>query len=201
MPNGSDESLVSKLHAAFDKLPFYTRPRGQEPVFTVRHYAGSVQYDAFRFLDKNRNNLAADLVGAMGLSDNALVSELFEVDDQKTSARSARKAGGAGRRGGGGRARGGVEAGGGERRRLRLVCEERTEQLGRRGGLRGGVATAGRLRALHPGAEVLERRGARATRRWRAARRAPRGAPQTRPRAPCAAPARCSRRWHCTSSQ
>ena len=34
-----------------------------------------------------------------------------------------------------------------------------------------------------------------AARRWPAARRAPRGAAQTRPRAPCAAAVQCSRRW------
>ena len=76
-PKASDDSMVEKFHAAFVKHRDYERPRGNECLFTLRHYAGRVQYLGANFLEKNRDNLAVDVIGALGTSENALVRSLF----------------------------------------------------------------------------------------------------------------------------
>lgn len=71
IPRGSDEALVEKMHAVFEKSRpgLYSRARfgagaagaalaaevGPETLFCVRHYAEEVQYTARGWLDKNRS--------------------------------------------------------------------------------------------------------------------------------------------------
>ena len=66
-PKATDGSMVEKFHVAFAKHRDYERPRGNECMFTLRHYAGRVQYTGDNFLEKNRDNLAVDVIGALRL--------------------------------------------------------------------------------------------------------------------------------------
>lgn len=72
--------MVLKLHEAFKDKKDYKRPRGNEEIFTLSHYAGNVTYDAFNFLEKNRDTLAVDVVGALRMSENDLIKSLFGAD-------------------------------------------------------------------------------------------------------------------------
>ena len=63
-PKATDSSMILKFHSTF--TPYkeeYGRPRGNEEIFTLHHYAGAVTYEAYGFLEKNRDTLAVDVVG------------------------------------------------------------------------------------------------------------------------------------------
>lgn len=74
MPKGSDDGFVSKLMKAQQKhdciLP--VRPRsgrrtaGSQSAFTIKHFAGDVQYEAAGMLDKNKDALQPELVEMLG---------------------------------------------------------------------------------------------------------------------------------------
>ena len=53
--------------------------------FSLTHYAGTVSYDGFGFLEKNRDTLAVDVIGCFRLSENSLVKDLFGGGDDKSS--------------------------------------------------------------------------------------------------------------------
>lgn len=76
-PKATDTTMILKLHEAFKSHKDYERPRGNEEIFTLAHYAGRVTYEAFNFLEKNRDTLAVDVVGALRLSENSLIKQLF----------------------------------------------------------------------------------------------------------------------------
>ena len=79
-PKATDQTMIDKFHQAFEKHKDYVRPRGNEAFFGLRHYAGCVTYEGEGFLEKNRDTLAADIVGALRMSDNSLVRQLFNED-------------------------------------------------------------------------------------------------------------------------
>lgn len=89
MPKGDDKSMTEKFHEAFTSQKGYERPRGNELNFSIIHYAGKVTYQSKGFLDRNRDTLPIDVVGALRLSDNELVRALFDGDDE--DAKAARK--------------------------------------------------------------------------------------------------------------
>eukprot|EP00056_Hartaetosiga_gracilis_P012639 m.202284 g.202284 ORF g.202284 m.202284 type:complete len:997 (+) comp13721_c0_seq7:256-3246(+) len=78
-PGATDDSLVMKLHSNFERHNAYTRPRGNACEFTINHFAGPVTYEGDDFLYKNRDNLAADILGALSDSSHGLVKRLFHV--------------------------------------------------------------------------------------------------------------------------
>lgn len=79
-PQATDATLTMKLHQAFKEHKDYMRPRGNESIFTLKHYAGEVTYEVDGFLEKNRDTLSVDILGALGLSDNGLVQALADAD-------------------------------------------------------------------------------------------------------------------------
>ncbi len=80
-PNGSDESLLSKLkknlskHKHFECKPQDKTHRGND--FIIKHYAGDVTYCIDGFLEKNKDTLFRDLMDAAGSSTNPYVRGLF----------------------------------------------------------------------------------------------------------------------------
>lgn len=79
-----------KMHL---KSSTISHPRGDDPVFTIAHYAGSVTYEVDGFLDKNRDTLAVDLVAVMRLSELPIIEELFGGGDDKKD-KKGKKGGG-----------------------------------------------------------------------------------------------------------
>lgn len=66
-PKGSDQSMVEKFHMNLDGKKGYEKPRGNDPKFSIYHYAGCVEYLASGFIDKNRDTLPIDVIGALRL--------------------------------------------------------------------------------------------------------------------------------------
>lgn len=85
-PKATDGTLVGKFHGSFSKSKDYEKPKGNEDVFSVKHYAGVVRYDAFGFLEKNRDNLAVDIQAIMRVSENNCVREIFGADAEDAKA-------------------------------------------------------------------------------------------------------------------
>eukprot|EP00043_Microstomoeca_roanoka_P018744 m.203791 g.203791 ORF g.203791 m.203791 type:complete len:1711 (+) comp16879_c5_seq2:337-5469(+) len=81
-PNASDASLVQKFLSVHNESAIVVAPKSNEPIFTIKHYAGDVVYAGDSFLEKNRDSLAAGVVEAFRESNLELLSCLFhgEVD-------------------------------------------------------------------------------------------------------------------------
>ena len=92
VPRGADSSMLEKFHSSLGSKDGYARPRGDDPRFTISHYAGEVTYDIDGFLEKNRDTLAIDIIAVMRLSDNSLVAELFG-GDAKANRKTKKKGG------------------------------------------------------------------------------------------------------------
>ena len=75
---------TGKFHQNIDS-PYYHRPKATRSLyFTIDHYAGSVQYDAVGFLEKNRDRLPVEVVNLFRASDNSVVRSLFQTPLTKT---------------------------------------------------------------------------------------------------------------------
>ena len=77
-PRATDESLWAKFNTNFaEKHRCYQASPVEDNTFTINHYAGDVRYHTHGFLDKNRDNLAPDLVTCLRDAKLKLVSTLF----------------------------------------------------------------------------------------------------------------------------
>jgi myosin heavy subunit len=94
VPKGSDEKFVSKINQIFDDNPntksvFYLRNHKSTLTFTVRHFAGDVEYDATNFLEKNRDSIADSLLALLTTSNVHILTDVLgtatPVVDAKTN--------------------------------------------------------------------------------------------------------------------
>jgi myosin heavy subunit len=82
VPRGSDDTLLKKMHTKHEKHANYEKPKGRvckDPMkcFGVVHYAGIVYYNITAFLDKNKDELHADLVGVLSSSEDKIMASFF----------------------------------------------------------------------------------------------------------------------------
>nr|XP_056717041.1 myosin-IIIb [Euleptes europaea] len=82
-PQATDLTLVDKFEDNL-RCKYFWRPKGVELCFGIQHYAGKVQYDAYGFLEKNRDTLPADIVVVLRTSENRLLQQLFSSPLTKT---------------------------------------------------------------------------------------------------------------------
>lgn len=96
-PKGNDISFVAKIRTLNkDTECLYQDKFHRDYEFEVKHYAGSVKYDANSFVQKNMDKMPADLLDCACKSSN----EMIRVELQKAQeARSDPSSGGARRRG------------------------------------------------------------------------------------------------------
>ncbi|KAL7991647.1 hypothetical protein Chor_015903, partial [Crotalus horridus] len=78
-PQATDLTLVDNL-----RCKYFWRPKRVELCFGIHHYAGKVQYDAYGFLEKNRDTLPADIMVVLRTSENKLLQQLFSSPLTKT---------------------------------------------------------------------------------------------------------------------
>ncbi|XP_039769110.1 myosin-IIIb [Ornithorhynchus anatinus] len=82
-PQATDLTLVDKFEDNL-RCKYFWRPKRVELCFGIQHYAGKVLYDAFGFLEKNRDTLPADIVVVLRTSENKLLQQLFSSPLTKT---------------------------------------------------------------------------------------------------------------------
>lgn len=80
VPKGSDELFHSSIVHQFGNHPHFIKPDSVKQSitsFTIKHYAGIVEYDTYGFLDKNKDLLWKDLLLLGEGSKLALFKDLF----------------------------------------------------------------------------------------------------------------------------
>ena len=77
-PRADDETFLEKIKThcknSEDVLKF---PRGRDLNFTIRHFAGDVEYSCQDILEKNRDTLSDNIVQLLETCDHYLIRELF----------------------------------------------------------------------------------------------------------------------------
>ncbi|XP_064105759.1 myosin-IIIb-like isoform X3 [Macrobrachium nipponense] len=82
-PKATDQSLVDKFHNNV-KSQFYLKPKAQGLDFGIRHFAGKVNYDASKFLEKNKNFLPTEVIQLFRQSSHDVIRFLFQCPLTKT---------------------------------------------------------------------------------------------------------------------
>ncbi|VDM80417.1 unnamed protein product [Strongylus vulgaris] len=82
VPNGSDHSLLQKLCTNLAKYPEFKKAKHSQRCqtvrhFTIKHYAGSVDYNIDSWVEKNRDVVENAVLEVMGDSTKSLVKKLF----------------------------------------------------------------------------------------------------------------------------
>uniref|UniRef100_A0AAX7UBA0 Myosin XVAb n=1 Tax=Astatotilapia calliptera TaxID=8154 RepID=A0AAX7UBA0_ASTCA len=76
-PQATDHTFLQKCHYHHGNNPLYARPKMPQPEFTLKHYAGKVTYQVYKFLDKNFDMVRQDVLDLFTQSKNRMVSSLF----------------------------------------------------------------------------------------------------------------------------
>lgn len=82
MPNGSDDSWVTKLNEKCTKYKHYDKPRFGRTAFLVKHFSDTVQYESAGFLEKNRDTVSKELVSVIQESDMGFCRHLVLLDEK-----------------------------------------------------------------------------------------------------------------------
>ncbi|XP_066507913.1 myosin-IIIb isoform X2 [Hoplias malabaricus] len=91
-PQATDGNFVDKLNGKFKANPHFEVVRSHSPLFAIVHYAGKVQYNASGFLEKNRDNIPANIRALFISSVTPLLSVLFSATISRTGTLMPRKA-------------------------------------------------------------------------------------------------------------
>nr|XP_020136663.1 myosin XVB [Microcebus murinus] len=78
LSQATDHTFLQKCHYHHGEHPSYAKPQLPLPIFTVRHYAGTVTYQVHKFLNTNRDHLDPAVVETLGQSQLQLVGALFQ---------------------------------------------------------------------------------------------------------------------------
>ncbi|XP_074900633.1 myosin XVB isoform X1 [Buteo buteo] len=78
LTQATDHTFLQKCHYHHGNSPWYTKPKLPLPVFTVKHYAGPVTYQVYKFLGKNRDQLCLEVLDIFSQSRLKLVSHIFQ---------------------------------------------------------------------------------------------------------------------------
>ena len=99
LAKATDLTYANKITQAFSSSnpktgnPFFEKNKTKPEVFSVKHFAGAVEYNVTNFLEKNKDTLSQTLREVAAMSTLPLVSELFPVEvaagrGRKTSAKA-----------------------------------------------------------------------------------------------------------------
>ena len=89
LPGGSDKNYCSKIRQKFAAHKRFEANKLAAESFSVRHFAGPVQYASDGFLEKNKDSQSSEIAAVFSNSSNSLVVELFTTPSRL----SPRKAG------------------------------------------------------------------------------------------------------------
>eukprot|EP01035_Chromulina_nebulosa_P019870 gene19870-25822_t len=78
----TDLTFISKLDKCFGlnkptTNKYFIKHRTKQAIFSVKHFAGQVEYNVTNFLDKNRDTTSQSIIDMIKTSTNPLVQELF----------------------------------------------------------------------------------------------------------------------------
>ncbi|XP_036003944.1 unconventional myosin-XV-like [Fundulus heteroclitus] len=76
-PQATDHTFLQKCHYHHGHSPLYTKPKMPLPEFTIKHFAGRVTYQVYKFLDKNHDQVRQEVLDLFIQSRNKMVSNLF----------------------------------------------------------------------------------------------------------------------------
>ncbi|KAM9393773.1 unconventional myosin-XV-like [Pholidichthys leucotaenia] len=76
-PQATDHTFLQKCHYHHGNNPLYMKPKMPLPEFTIKHFAGRVTYQVYKFLDKNYDQVRQDVLDLFIRSKNKMVSNLF----------------------------------------------------------------------------------------------------------------------------
>ncbi|XP_054616352.1 unconventional myosin-XV isoform X2 [Dunckerocampus dactyliophorus] len=76
-PQATDHTFLQKCHYHHANNPLYVKPKMPLPEFSVKHFAGRVSYQVYKFLDKNYDQVRQDVLDLFIQSRNKMVSNLF----------------------------------------------------------------------------------------------------------------------------
>lgn len=94
MPNGSDDTWVSKLNEKCSKYKHYDKPRFGTSAFIVKHFSEIVQYESFGFLEKNRDTVSKELVSVVQESGMEFCKRLVSLDEKVNKHADTTRSGG-----------------------------------------------------------------------------------------------------------
>uniref|UniRef100_I3KF02 Myosin XVA n=1 Tax=Oreochromis niloticus TaxID=8128 RepID=I3KF02_ORENI len=83
-PQATDNTFLQKCHYHHGSNPLYMKPKMPVPEFTIKHFAGRVTYQVYKFLDKNYDQVRQDVLDLFIQSKNKMVSNLFLVHAEAT---------------------------------------------------------------------------------------------------------------------
>ncbi len=78
MPNGNDETFCTKLKNELSDHPYLGAAKMKGSLFTVKHYAAEVAYDAVGFCFKNKDPVQPAIVELITNGDSKYLRSLFE---------------------------------------------------------------------------------------------------------------------------
>ncbi|KAM3597250.1 uncharacterized protein V6R79_001885 [Siganus canaliculatus] len=78
-PQATDHTFLQKCHYHHGNNPLYMKPKMPLPEFAIKHFAGRVTYQVYKFLDKNYDQVRQDVLDLFIQSRNKMVSRLFLV--------------------------------------------------------------------------------------------------------------------------
>ncbi|KAF7669609.1 hypothetical protein LDENG_00170630 [Lucifuga dentata] len=76
-PQATDHTFLQKCHYHHGNNPLYEKPKMPLPEFTIKHFAGRVSYQVYKFLDKNYDQVRQEVLDLFIQSKNKIVSNLF----------------------------------------------------------------------------------------------------------------------------
>lgn len=100
VPRGSDDGMLQKIFQKHNtKHPNMLKPKAKDckdilKCFGILHYAGPVFYNVTNFLDKNKDQIHADIIGTLKGSSFNLIHTLFDSVTAKDDAAGAKRGAG-----------------------------------------------------------------------------------------------------------
>ncbi|GMH87102.1 hypothetical protein TL16_g10751 [Triparma laevis f. inornata] len=73
----NNQALLHTLYSTHDKHPNFEKPRFGDESFVVKHFAGSVEYLAANFIEKNNDSLTDELLDLTKFSKNELLAAIM----------------------------------------------------------------------------------------------------------------------------
>jgi myosin-5 len=86
IPKGTSDTWFHKLKRGPKCITISYPTKRSNNVFTVKHYAGDVDYNSLNCLEKNVETLSNDLIGVMSASTDIVIHRIFGLNNDTTPA-------------------------------------------------------------------------------------------------------------------